>query len=366
VLVKHEEKKMSVPRSIKALGLAVGLSLTLTACDPPVPESLLVAQAELTVQCEEGNVTLFAPEALYDSVMSWADAATVGCENMTIELVSDPNQAVDLVISESAPSAQQCSPFANTPIAVDAGVLTINIPDVYELNLSAEQIIGIFSGDITNWSDQALLTHNELLVLPDLPIILPSQATPIAKSSISDWLARLAGSEFEFSGVADAQGVTELELAIPAEEGAISIASYGAAAYMGSTIVGIVTTDGDIESLVVPQYETLYAGITQFVSSVDANGVTLTLDPSIAPIPEEGLNESAMPFQSVFPLNLALCGEDNLLTRTVARFLLRRDSQGLLAAGTFMPLREDVRVSVIQVVSVGLPTPEPVEPEQDQ
>jgi hypothetical protein len=357
---------MSLARPIRALALAIGLSLGLTACDPPIPASLLVAQAELTVQCEEGNATAFVPEALYDTAMFWVDAAIQGCENMTIELVSDPTQEVDLVISEAQPTKQQCSPFETVPIAIDAGVLVVNIPDVYELNLSAQQIIGIFDGSITNWSDERLYRHNEELELPDLPIILPTQATPAARNSISEWISRLSSQPFELSSVSDPDGLTELEIAAPEEEGSLAIASYGAAAYLGSTIVGIVTQDGDIESLVIPQYESLYSGITQLVTNVDTEGLSLKLDPAIEPIPEEGLTEAEAAFQSVFPLSLSLCGEDNLLTRTAARFLLRRDSQGLLAAGTFMPLREDVRISVIQLVAIGLPTPTPVVVEEGQ
>lgn len=63
---------MSIARSVRALALAVGLSLGLTACDPPIPQELLVAQAELSVQCEEGSISLSVPEALYDtSLFGW-------------------------------------------------------------------------------------------------------------------------------------------------------------------------------------------------------------------------------------------------------------------------------------------------------
>lgn len=357
---------MSIARSVRALALAVGLSLGLTACDPPIPQELLVAQAELSVQCEEGSISLSVPEALYDTSLFWVDAVNLGCESMTIELLDNPTEQADLVISAVEPSAEQCKPFLTVPGAFDAGVLVVNLPDVYELNLSAEQILAIFSGEITNWSDERLSVNNEELIFPDLPIILPTQATSIAKNSISDWVGRLAGTALDLSSISDAEGISEIDLATPVEEGAISIASFSAASYLGSTIVGIVTESGNLDTLVIPQYETLYSGITQMVSSVSQAGLEVSLDPTLEPIPEAGLSEAAAPFQSVYGLNLYLCGEDTTLTRTAARFVLRQDSQGLLAGATFMPLREEVRISAIELVVVGLPTPTPVATEPEQ
>jgi phosphate transport system substrate-binding protein len=355
---------MSLARSIGALSLAAGLSLALTACDPPIPQELLVAQAELSVQCEEGSVSLSVPEALYDTSLSWVDAVSLGCESMTIELLDDPTEPADLVISAMTPTAERCKPFLTVPGAFDAGVLVVNLPDVYELNLSADQIVRIFNGEITNWSDEQLSVNNEELIFPDLPIILPTQATSLAKNSIADWISRLAEADLDLSTISEAEGISEIELATPAEEGAIGIASFSAASYLGSTIVGIVTESGNLESLVIPQYETLYSGITQMVSSFSSEGLKVSLDPTLEPLPEAGLSEAAAPFQSAYALNLYLCGEDSTLTRTAARFVLRQDSQGLLAGATFMPLREEVRISAIELVVVGLPTPtiEPTDP----
>ena len=52
-------------------------------------------------------------------------------------------------------------PFLKVPFALDAAVLVVNIPDVFEIYLSAPTIQGIFLGAITNWNDPLVLADNE-------------------------------------------------------------------------------------------------------------------------------------------------------------------------------------------------------------
>jgi hypothetical protein len=85
----------------------------------------------------------------------------------------------------------------------------------------------------------------------------------------------------------------------------------------------------------------------------------LVLDPAIEPTPEQGTFEALAPYQAVYPVSLALCGSDNTLIRTAARFLLRQDSQGVIASATMLPLPEAARIEAIQIVVVGLPVPAP-------
>jgi hypothetical protein len=64
-------------------------------------------------------------------------------------------------------------------------------------------------------------------------------------------------------------------------------------------------------------------------------------------------------------MNMALCGEDTTLTRTMARYLLRQDSQGVILSATLMPLPEAIRIDAISIVIVGLPLPTPVTEETE-
>ena len=350
---------MQTRRTVSALAIALALSFTLTACDPPIPENLLIAKAELEVQCETGDVSLSIPEALTDVGFNWTDSLAVGCADMTITTTDESSTDSNIVIGESSLIAARCEAFEQVPVALDAAVLVVNIPDIFEVFLDPTQIVGIFNGTITSWADPALSVNNEGYAFPDIPIILPTQATVSAKNALSEWIGRLAGEPLALDGIADAAGVTDIELSIPTEEGAIGIASYSAATYMASTIVAILTTPGDFDSVLYADNGSITSAGTQLVATTGANGLELALDPTIEPTPEDGTFEALVPYQAIYPVSMALCGADSTLIRTAARYLLRQDSQGVIASATMLPLPEAVRIETIKLVVVGLPVPTP-------
>lgn len=354
-------------RIVKSAAAALLVSLSLTACDPPIPASILAVQAELEVQCEDGNVSAVFPESMTDLSMNWSDSLLFACETMPVTILDNNATDSDLVIAESSLIAGRCTPFATVPVAIDAAVLVINIPDFYEVFLSAQQIIDIFNGTITNWSDPALAEFNGEFPLPDLPIILPTEATPSAKTALSDWISRLAGGELDLSAVADTTEFNEIFLASPAEPGSISIASYGAAMYVGASFVAVVADPNDPLSYIRADYTSLLSATTQLTSSIEGTTMKVALDPSIEPEAEAGLDDAVIPYQAVYAMNMALCGEDTTLKRTMARYFLRKDSQGVILSATLMPLPEAQRVDAISIVVVGLPVPTPaVTEETDQ
>lgn len=349
---------------VKSAALALFVSLSLTACDPPIPPSLLVAQAELEVQCEDGEVSTVFPESMTDLSLSWSDSLLFACENMPLIPLDNTVLDGDIVISEASLIAGRCSPYATVPVAIDAAVLVVNIPDFFEVFLSAQQIVDIFNGTVTNWSDPSLSTFNSEFPLPDLEIVLPTEATPAAKGALSDWIGRLAGVPLDLSGVADTKEFNEVGLATPVEEGSISIASYGAAVYQNAATVAVVIDPSNPESYVRAAYTSLLSASTQLTSSIEGTTMTVALDPSIEPQAEEGLEEAVEPYQALYGMSMALCGEDTTLTRTMARYLLRLDSQGVILSATLLPLPEKIRVDAIQIVVVGLPVPTPVSTEE--
>jgi phosphate transport system substrate-binding protein len=329
-----------------------------------MPENLRIAAAELEVQCETGDVSLSTPEAIADVGYNWTDSVAIACTDMTITTTDEFTIDSNLVIGESSLIAARCEAFEQVPIALDAAVLVVNIPDIFEVFLDPTQIVGIFNGTITSWADPALVLNNEGYTFPDIPIVLPAQATVSAKNALSEWIGRLAGEPLVLDAIADASGVTESELAMPMEEGAIGIASFSAATYMGSAIVALLTTPGDYESLIFADNGSISSAGTQLVATTGANGLELVLDPAIEPTPEQGTFEALAPYQAIYPVSLALCGADTTLIRTAARYLLRQDSQGTIASATMLPLPETARIAAIQLVAVGLPVPTPAATEE--
>ena len=355
---------MQTRRKVLAIATAMAISLTLTACDPPMPDSLLISQTELQVQCETGDVSLSLPEAITDVGFNWSDSLTFGCTDMTITTTDELSTDSNLVVGESSLIAARCEAFEQVPIALDAAVLVVNIPDIFEVFLDPTQIVGIFNGTITSWADPALVVNNEGYSFPDIPIVLPTQATVSAKQALAEWIGRLAGEPLVLDSVADAVDVTDVELSMPMEEGAVAIASFSAATYMGSTIAAILTTPGDYESLLYADNGSISSAGTQLVATTGATGLELVLDPAIEPTPEQGTFEALAPYQAIYPVSLALCGEDNTLVRTAARYLLRQDSQGVIASATMLPLPEAARIEAIKLVVVGLPVPTPAATEE--
>ena len=351
-------------RVVKSAAAALLVSLSLSACDPPIPAAVLAIQAEMEVQCEDGEVSAVFPESMTDLSMNWSDSLLFACETMPVTVLDNTATESDIVISESSLIAGRCSPFATVPVAIDAAVLVVNIPDFFEVFLSAQQIVDIFNGTITNWSDPALAEFNGDFPLPDLPIILPTEATPSAKAALTDWISRLSGSQLDLSGVADTTEYNEIFLASPPEPGSISISSYSAATYLAAPFVAIVADPNDPLSFIRPEYTSLLSATTQLTSSIEGTTMKIALDPSIEPQAEAGLDEVVPPYQAVYAMDMALCGEDTTLKRTMARYFLRQDSQGVILSSTLMPLPEPLRVDAISIVVVGLPIPTPAATEE--
>ena len=302
---------MQVVKKISAIAVAIGLSFTLTACDPPMPEDLKVALAEQNVLCEPGVVELQLPEAIADLGLGWADAMAVGCTDMQLSVADTLTNQSGLMITSEKLNSQQGA-FLSVPFALDAAVLVVNISDAYEIYLSAQTVAEIFAGTITKWNDPKILADNSGIDLPDLKIILPKQATPAAKASLSSWIETITGSPLELSSVADSK-VTDIELATPTENGSIAIAAYSAATFSGSTIAAILTEPGNIDTAVLPATETIYSVYLDFM------------------------------------------GEESALVRTAGRYLLRQESQGVITSGTMLPIPESVRILAVKIVEKGLP-----------
>ena len=346
-------------RVVKSAAAALLISLSLTACDPPMPPGLIALQSELEVQCEDGEVSAVFPEAMTDLATSWSDSLLFACETMPLVQLDTTAEEADLYVSEPSLVGERCEAFAEVPLAIDAAVLVVNIPDFFEIFLTPQQVVDIFNGTITNWADPALVEFNGGFPLPDLPIVLPTEATVSAKAALSDWIGRLAGVPLDLSAVADTKEANEIGLAAPAEEGAISIASYGAASYLGSAVAAIVTDPNDPLSYVRAEYSALLSATTQLTSSIEGSAMKIALDPSIEPKAEAGLDEAVAPYQAIYAVDMGLCGEDTTLKRTMARYLLRQDSQGVILSATLIPLPEKIRVDAISIVVVGLPVPTP-------
>ncbi|CAB4629450.1 unannotated protein [freshwater metagenome] len=314
-------------KKLVAVGLAIFVSLGLTACDPPMPPEILAAEAEKVVTCIDGDLTVATPAAIADVIDSWASSISGACTGMSLTAVEAADETAQAVISMGGEIAPACTPFATFPIAVDGGVVAFALTDAPNLTLSPANVQDIFSGKIKNWSDQTLAASNPDAVLPDLPIKIVGGPQQPVIDSLTAWFKKL-GTEFAPS-LAKVAAVDDGAFLATMAEGDIALTSYSNALYNYSTVAAIAV-DGS------------YA-------VADALGLQNGADESYQPA------EGDFPaYGATYPINLALCGADNQIARTVARYLLRQDAQGALGSAIIAPLPNSLRITTIGLIEKGL------------
>lgn len=351
------------------LSSALGLSITalLTACNPPMPDSLKVELAERTVQCGEGFVETKVLPEFVDITDFWNSSMDVACAgSMGLTILDGYPGGAGLVISEE--EVKGCTPFATVPLAVDAAVFSFMFTDVYEINLSPELIVSIFRQEVTDWADERITALNPDAFLPSLPINIIPQAPPGAIAAMEIWLSSETGETVELTGLIPAEG-SEVEALYELVDGDLKLTSFGSLQIAGMNYANMLIDESDPTSIVLPDVLTIQTGIGQTIVSGQAPNLTFVYDPSIPAEPLPGQFEALRPWGALFPVNLSLCGQDDMQTRFAARFLLRLDAQGSISTGVFSPLKENVRIAAIAVVDDGLPEveiPEELERELQQ
>lgn len=314
-------------KKLVAVGLAVFVTLGLTACDPPMPPEILAAEAEKVVTCIDGDLTVATPLEIADVVDSWSTSIAGACTGMTLTALDAADETAQAVISMGGSISPACTPFATFPIAIDGGVVAFALTDAPNLTLSPANVQDIFSGEIKNWSDPTLAASNPDAVLPDLPINIVGGPQQSVVDSLATWFTKL-GTDFSPS-LAKVSAVDDGAFLATMAEGDIALTSYSNALYNYSTIAAIAVDDS-------------YA-------VADALGLQNGADESFTPA------EGDFPaYGATYTIDLALCGADNAIARTVARYLVRQDAQGALGSAIIAPLPDSLRVSTISLIEKGL------------
>jgi hypothetical protein len=191
------------------------------------------------------------------------------------------------------------------PFALDAVVLAVSLADITNVNLSADAIGKIWSGEITNWADPELAKLNPNFELPDVAISFGVDAM-LAKPShfLSGWQDLPAERSAIEGGSANLEDFVE---------GSLVLTKYSRASDLFATTAGIVTEEGG--DGVIPTMETVLTAATMFKTKTENGKVALTFDPKAKAIAPEGIAIAPIPYQAVTLITLALVGEDSLKTR---------------------------------------------------
>jgi hypothetical protein len=349
-------------RLFAVLALAISGSTLLTACDPPMPPEMLAQLAEQSYTCVEGNVNVAADPSNSAVVDTLAESLAGACIDplpaMTITNSGDFASA-DIVISSGA--VAECKPFASVPYGFDAGVVTYNVAGTDSLNLGYKTLAAVLNGAIASWNDPAIAKDNPDLTLPDAPILVRADAEANSLKALATALgfqgAKLDPSKFTEISLFDGS-VPE-----PLVDGELAIIPNSVAVFNGLLTIGLNTGKKDAETgeklFATASEVSLYAAGSQLVGNSNGSTLTMSVDSKIEPQPMFEGEAAGVPYQAIFPLTMSLCGEDTLLKRAAAAFMLRLDSQGALGYLNISQLPETVRYSAVGLVRKGLPTPKP-------
>lgn len=337
---------------VSAIALSGAILATLTACDPPMPDSLRVELAERTVVCPESSIDLVATESVLDVSSFWSDSMTNAC-GLSFNVVEEAANGIEITDH----SGFKCQPFLTVPVAVDAAVITFMVGENYELTFDAPTLAGIFSGKITNWSDPAIAALNEFGVFEDQEIIISPTALAPARDAIESWLETETGEDLDLSFIADSNEL-ESEAIYALTDGELRITGFSSTLTTGYPLANIATIPGDLSSVVVPDARLIQTAGTQvdLLKDVEAQTVDFVYNKENEVKPLLGAVDALVPYAPIYGIKMGLCGEDTVDLRNTARYLLRLDAQGVIATGVSSPLPEHIRIAAAALIDAGNPS----------
>jgi phosphate transport system substrate-binding protein len=134
------------------------------------------------------------------------------------------------------------------PLYISPAAIIFNLEGVDTVNLDAATIAGIFSGEISNWNDEAITSQNPDAEMPDQAITPVHRADASGTSeTFTDYLATVApdawpyeaSDEWPIDGGEAAQGTSGVVQAVSAGNGAIGYADASQAGDLGTVAVKV-------------------------------------------------------------------------------------------------------------------------------
>lgn len=291
------ESTVNITRSRKAasLALAAALAVTLAACsddsdaeDTAAPETTDAAEettdAETTDSGDSegpsdvptpiselgvsGSLNGSGASSMANAQQAWRDrfsadygvtvnynptGSGTGREQFIAGAVSFAGTDSILSEEELEAAANRCgSEVLELPLYISPIAIAYNLPGVEELNLSAANVAAIFSGQITNWNDEAIAADNEGVELPDLDIVPVNRADDSGTTeNFTEYIVEAAGEEawpyepndaWPISGTQSAEKTSGVMDLTAQTEGAIT---YGDASQIGDLSAANVEVNGE-------------------------------------------------------------------------------------------------------------------------
>src|SRR5690554_4004425 len=140
------------------------------------------------------------------------------------------------------------TPIVEIPAYISPIAIIFNLEGIDSLNLDAATIAGILKGDITNWSDDAIVSQNEGVELPDLAITAVHRsdesgttenlADYLSANAPQVWDAEVSG-DWAYEGGEAAQGTSGVVDAVSNGNGTFGYADASQAGELGTVAVQV-------------------------------------------------------------------------------------------------------------------------------
>ena len=299
--------KIARTHKVATVALAGALALTLSACQSGDSESDSTTDSGSATTSESGasqgdlsgTINGSGASSQTNAQQAWRDNFALVQSGVTINYEATGSGTgreqfiggqVDFAGSDAALSSDELTSATNTcggvgvvelPVYISPIAVAYNLPGVDDLNLSAENVADIFSGAVTNWSDDSIAANNPNADLPDLAIIPVNRADKSGTTeNFTQYLADAAGDAWSYDpaevwpvdGTQSAEktsGVVQLTQSV---EGAVT---YADASQIGSLSHANIEVDG---SFLAYSPEAAAAIVDGSPAAADASDTVLTFD----------------------------------------------------------------------------------------
>lgn len=219
---------MMIRKNVAGMALAVAASFTLVGCagaaEPAAEEAAPAATEEATEPAApalEGTLVGAGASSQGSAQEAWVAGFQTANEAVTVTY--DPigsgggretfqNGASSFAGSDRAFKLEEiaednfgsCEPgtgIFEIPAYISPIAIIFNLDGITSLNLDADTIAGIFTGEITNWSDEAITSQNEGVDLPDLTITAVHRSDESGTTAnFTDYVAKAAPDAWLLNG----------------------------------------------------------------------------------------------------------------------------------------------------------------------
>lgn len=329
-----------------------------SACTPDMPPELIAQLADSSINCGSAGINVSAPGAMTNVINQWGSDYSGICTGAPV-MVSDQPGTDDIQFTDSPIPPASCNTFLTIPAAIDGAAITTSVAGTDGIVIDSGTLSKLLNGKIKSWADPAITDLNPGLVLPDEPVVLATTvARPVAEA-IDSWMKRIDPDNWQ--GIPSSFTITDTfdavkALAAAPSEGEIGLVPFSYVTTNGLQSAAIQVDKG--QEPVPANLQSIYSALTQLTYSGSETPLIPTLDPGMAPIPPAGDNVAPAPWQAIFPIYEHLCsgGTENDI-RSFARYSMRTDAQGFLATFNLQALPLNIRGTVLNLVSRGLPSP---------